>query len=119
MSAAVLPGARPTSFTWPAPRIRPTRLSRPTAPALPGWVPQVPALAALALLPWLAVLVLCHETVWVVLDLGELSALLWLDALLRRRSPAALGPACVVALLLAGDALADVGTAGRGLPLLA
>ncbi|MFE2720935.1 hypothetical protein [Kitasatospora sp. NPDC059327] len=98
---------------------RPAPPARPAAPALPVWAPRVPALAALALLPWLAVLAVCHETAWVALDLCELTALLRLDALLRRRSPAALRPAWVVALLLAGDALADIGTAGPGLPLLA
>ncbi|MEV7779069.1 hypothetical protein [Kitasatospora sp. NPDC088351] len=87
--------------------------------ALPARAEKVPALAALALLPWLAVLAVCHETAWVVLDLLELSALLRLDALLRRRSPAALRPAVAVALLLAADALADIGTAESGLPLLA
>ncbi|MFF1906080.1 hypothetical protein [Kitasatospora sp. NPDC058218] len=98
---------------------RPTTAARPAAPALPAWAPRVPALAALALLPWLAVLAACHETAWVALDLAELTALLGLDALLRRRSPAAFGAACLVALLLAGDALADIGTAAPGLPLLA
>ncbi|MEV0531799.1 hypothetical protein [Kitasatospora sp. NPDC050463] len=98
---------------------RPAPLTRPAIPALPAWAPRVPALAALALLPWLAVLVACHETAWVALDLAELTALLGLDTLLRRRSPAAFGSACVVALLLAGDALADIGTAAPGLPLLA
>ncbi|AUY51853.1 hypothetical protein [Streptomyces sp. CB01881] len=91
----------------------------PGTAALPAWAERVPAFAALALLPWLAVLAVSHEIPWVVLDLLELAALLSLDALLRRRSPAAILPACAVALLLAGDALADIGTAGTGLPLLA
>ncbi|MFB7619565.1 hypothetical protein [Kitasatospora sp. NPDC056181] len=93
-----------------------------TAPAtapLPAWAERVPAFAALALLPWLAVLAVGHETPWVVLDLLELASLLSLDGLLRRRSPAAVLPAGAVALLLTGDALADIGTAGTGLPLLA
>ncbi|WP_405359746.1 hypothetical protein OG535_13000 [Kitasatospora sp. NBC_00085] len=106
MSTAVL-GALPCSPT------------RHGAPALPAWTERVPAFAALALLPWLAVLAVGHETSWVVLDLLELAALISLDALLRRRSRAAIRPACAVAPLLAGDALADVGTAGTGLPLLA
>ncbi|MFF2038931.1 hypothetical protein ACFVVX_00760 [Kitasatospora sp. NPDC058170] len=103
---------------------RPGLTARPAAAAPAGPAPltrteRVPALAALALLPWLAVLAVCHETAWVVLDLFELAALLWLDALLRRHSAAASVPAAAIALLLAGDALADIGTAGSGLPLLA
>ncbi|WP_395296283.1 hypothetical protein ACF9IK_24710 [Kitasatospora hibisci] len=118
MSTAVL-GARPV----PRPRaLAPAgQAGSPARPAgsLPAWAWRLPAVAAAALLPWLVVLAVCHETAWVALDLGELAALLRLDALLRRRSPAAFPAACAVAVLLTGDALADVGTAGHGLPLLA
>ncbi|MGW7444541.1 hypothetical protein [Kitasatospora sp. NPDC054795] len=101
MSTAVL-SVRPASSYAP-----PARLGR------------LPVMAAVALLPWLAVLAVCHETPWVVLDLTEFAALLSLDALLRRRSPAALWAGAAVALLLAGDALADIACAGPGLPVLA
>lgn len=119
MSTAVLavrpgPTARPGAFAPAAPAPLTRALTRRLTRA-----ERVPTLAALALLPWLAVLAVCHETAWVVLDLFELAALLWLDALLRRRSPAVHLPAAAIALLLAGDALADIGTAGSGLPLLA
>ncbi|WP_051829911.1 MULTISPECIES: hypothetical protein [Streptomyces] len=86
---------------------------------LPERFARVPAMAAVALLPWLAVLAVCHETPWVVLDLVEFSALLSLDALLRRRSPAALWAGAAVALLLTGDALADIACAGPGHAVLA
>ncbi|MEU9075356.1 hypothetical protein ACFYUY_04175 [Kitasatospora sp. NPDC004745] len=93
---------------------------RPAAPfVLPARFERVPALAAVALLPWLAVLAVCHETPWVVLDLVELTALVSLDALLRRRSSAAAVAGAAVALLLAGDALADVACAGPGHAVLA
>ncbi|MFJ3788269.1 hypothetical protein [Kitasatospora sp. NPDC090091] len=122
MSTAVLsprPAPRPRAALAPARPAR--RAGSPARPAgsLPAWAWRLPAVAATALLPWLVVLAVCHETAWVALDLGELAALLRLDALLRRRSPAALPAACAVAVLLTGDALADVGTAGQGLPLLA
>ncbi|MFJ8624178.1 hypothetical protein ACIRD3_15195 [Kitasatospora sp. NPDC093550] len=100
--------------------------SAPAFPASPGSssvLPErfarVPVTAAVALLPWLAVLAVCHETPWVVLDLVEFSALLSLDALLRRRSPAALWAGAAVALLLTGDALADIACAGPGYAVLA
>ncbi|MEV7772305.1 hypothetical protein [Kitasatospora sp. NPDC086791] len=86
---------------------------------LPARFARVPALAAVALLPWLAVLAVCHETVWVVLDLVEFAALLALDALLRRRSPAARRAGAAVALLLTADALADLACAGPGHAVLA
>ncbi|MFI2608687.1 hypothetical protein [Kitasatospora sp. NPDC018619] len=89
------------------------------ADVLPARFARVPALAAVALLPWLGVLAVCHETPWVVLDLTEFAALLSLDALLRRRSPAALWAGAAVALLLAGDALADIACAGPGHAVLA
>ncbi|MFD0277061.1 hypothetical protein ACFVHB_24570 [Kitasatospora sp. NPDC127111] len=95
------------------------RPASPSGLSLPAWAERVPALAAVALLPWLAVLAVGHETAWVVLDLLELAALLSLDALLRRRSPAAIRPALVVAVLLVGDALVDLGTAGPGHAALA
>ncbi|MEU1283673.1 hypothetical protein [Kitasatospora sp. NPDC005856] len=101
MSTAVL-AARPASSYVP-----PARLAR------------LPLLAAVALLPWLAVLAVCHETPWVVLDLTEFAALLSLDGLLRRRSPAALWAGAAVALLLTGDALADIACAGPGVAMLA
>ncbi|WP_406198373.1 hypothetical protein OH807_14215 [Kitasatospora sp. NBC_01560] len=117
--AAVLPGRAPSART-PAVRFAPgTGPGLPVLPGLPAWTPRVPALAALALLPWLVVLAVGHETAWVALDLVELAALLSLDAQLRRRSPAAIRSACLVAVLLTGDALADIATAGPGLPLLA
>ncbi|MFJ7909933.1 hypothetical protein [Kitasatospora sp. NPDC096204] len=86
---------------------------------LPARFARLPVLAAVALLPWLAILAVCHETPWVVLDLTEFAALLSLDALLRRRSPAALWAGAAVALLLTGDALADIACAGPGLAVLA
>ncbi|MFJ6616123.1 hypothetical protein ACIQOW_00875 [Kitasatospora sp. NPDC091335] len=86
---------------------------------LPARFARVPVLAAVALLPWLAVLAVCHETPWVVLDLTEFAALLSLDALLRRRSAAALWAGAAVALLLTGDALADIACAGPGPAMLA
>ncbi|RKT18076.1 hypothetical protein BX285_2489 [Streptomyces sp. 1114.5] len=86
---------------------------------LPERFARIPAMAAVALLPWLGVLAVCHETPWVVLDLVEFSALLSLDALLRRRSPAALWAGAAVALLLTGDALADIAFAGPGHAVLA
>ncbi|MEU3570430.1 hypothetical protein AB0E96_18700 [Kitasatospora sp. NPDC036755] len=94
--------------------------ARPVPPnALPARFARLPVLAAVALLPWLAVLAACHETPWVVLDLTEFAALLSLDALLRRRSPAALWAGAAVALLLTGDALADIACAGPGRAVLA
>ncbi|MFD7577922.1 hypothetical protein [Kitasatospora sp. NPDC059817] len=90
-----------------------------TALVLPARFERVPVMAAVALLPWLAVLAACHETPWVVLDLLEFSALLSLDALLRRRSAAAGWAGGAVALLLAGDALADIACAGPGHAVLA
>ncbi|MBO1416979.1 hypothetical protein [Streptomyces sp. FH025] len=86
---------------------------------LPERFRKVPALAAVALLPWLALLALDHETPWVVLDLTEFAALLSLDALLRRRSAAALWAGGAAALLLAGDALVDIACAGPGHAVLA
>ncbi|MFJ9457665.1 hypothetical protein ACIRST_21585 [Kitasatospora sp. NPDC101447] len=86
---------------------------------LPERFARVPAMAAVALLPWLAILAVCHETPWVVLDLVEFSALLTLDALLRRHNPAALWAAATVALLLAADAMADIACAGPGHAVLA
>ncbi|MBV2153890.1 hypothetical protein [Kitasatospora sp. SUK 42] len=86
---------------------------------LPERFRKVPALAAVALLPWLAVLAVSHETSWVVLDMAEFAALLSLDALLRRRSAAALWAGGAVALLLAGDALVDITFAGPGHAVLA
>ncbi|MFF7988319.1 hypothetical protein ACFZDG_00810 [Kitasatospora xanthocidica] len=86
---------------------------------LPERFARVPAMAAVALLPWLAVLAVGHQTVWVVLDLVEFSALLSFDALLRRRGPAALWAGAAVALLLTGDALADIACAGPGHAVLA
>ncbi|MFB7910052.1 hypothetical protein ACFXPX_33895 [Kitasatospora sp. NPDC059146] len=93
----------------------------PGTPAyvLPERFQRLPRLAAFGLLPWLMVLAVNHETPWVVLDLAEFAALLSLDALLRRRSPAALWAGAVVALLLAGDALADIACAGPGHAVLA
>lgn len=75
---------------------------------------RVPLVAAVALVPWLLMLAARHETPWVVLDLAEFSALLWLDALVRRRSTGAAWAGAAAALLLAGDALADVAFAGPG-----
>ncbi|WP_371516877.1 hypothetical protein [Kitasatospora sp. NBC_01300] len=93
---------------------------RPAAAlVLPARFERVPVVAAVALLPWLAVLAACHETPWVVLDLLEFSALLSLDALLRRRNAAAGWAGGAVALLLAGDALADIACAGPGHAVLA
>ncbi|MEV7356780.1 hypothetical protein [Kitasatospora sp. NPDC091276] len=93
---------------------------RPAAAlVLPARFERVPVVAAVALLPWLAVLAACHETPWVVLDLLEFSALLSLDALLRRRSAAAGWAGGAVALLLAGDALVDIACAGPGHAVLA
>ncbi|MEV8323669.1 hypothetical protein [Kitasatospora sp. NPDC056731] len=95
-------------------------VGRPAAAlVLPARFERVPVVAAVALLPWLAVLAACHETPWVVLDLLEFSALLSLDALLRRRSAAAGWAGGAVALLLAGDALADIACAGPGHAVLA
>ncbi|MER7755737.1 hypothetical protein [Kitasatospora sp. NPDC097643] len=88
-------------------------------PALPARFARVPAMAAVGLLPWLAILAVCHETPWVVLDLLEFAALLSLDALLRRRSAAAVWAGAVVAVLLVGDALADIASAGPGHAVLA
>ncbi|MQS12128.1 hypothetical protein F7Q99_07425 [Streptomyces kaniharaensis] len=102
MSTAVLAG-RPASIPF----------------VLPARFERVPVMAAVALLPWLGVLAVCHETPWVVLDLLEFSALLSLDALLRRRSAAARWAGGAVALLLAGDALADIACAGPGHAVLA
>ncbi|MGW2252063.1 hypothetical protein ACWCXH_17960 [Kitasatospora sp. NPDC001660] len=85
----------------------------------PARFERVPALAAVALLPWLAVLAVCHETPWAVLDLLEFAALLALDAAVRRRSNAARWAGGAVALLLAGDALVDVTCAGPGHAVLA
>ncbi|MFD8783297.1 hypothetical protein [Kitasatospora sp. NPDC059599] len=87
--------------------------------ALPERFARVPVMAAVALLPWLTILAVCHETPWVVLDLVEFSALLSLDALLRRRNPAALWAGAAVALLLTADALADIACAGPGHAVLA
>ncbi|MFD5463608.1 hypothetical protein ACFWIQ_12420 [Kitasatospora sp. NPDC127059] len=87
--------------------------------ALPERFRKLPRLAALGLLPWLMVLAVNHETPWVVLDLAEFAALLSLDALLRRRSAAASWPGGAAALLLAGDALADISCAGPGHAVLA
>ncbi|ARF80486.1 hypothetical protein ACIG0C_20470 [Kitasatospora aureofaciens] len=87
--------------------------------ALPERFRQLPRLAAFALLPWLMLLAVNHETPWVVLDLAEFAALLSLDALLRRRSAAAPWLGGAVALLLAGDALADTACAGPGHAVLA
>ncbi|WP_316521299.1 hypothetical protein [Kitasatospora brasiliensis] len=86
---------------------------------LPARFAKLPAMAAVALLPWLAVLAVCHETPWVVLDLTEFAALLTLDALLRRRSTAAPWAGAAVALLLTGDAFADIVCAGPGHAVLA
>ncbi|MGW3045175.1 hypothetical protein ACWC9T_35205 [Kitasatospora sp. NPDC001159] len=80
---------------------------------------RVPRMAAVALLPWLMVLAVNHETPWVVLDLLEFAGLLSLDALLLRRSTAALRAGAAVALLLAGDALVDITFAGPGHAVLA
>ncbi|MBV6695932.1 hypothetical protein [Kitasatospora aureofaciens] len=103
MSTAVLAG-RPAAV----PLVLPERFER------------VPVMAAVALLPWLGVLAVCHETPWVVLDLLEFAALLSLDAALRhRRSAAARWAGGAVALLLAGDALADIACAGPGHAILA
>ncbi|MEV7021836.1 hypothetical protein, partial [Kitasatospora sp. NPDC093558] len=85
----------------------------------PARFERLPALAAVALLPWLGVLAVCHETPWVVLDLLEFAALLALDAAVRRRSVAARWAGGAVALLLAGDALADIACAGPGHAVLA
>ncbi|MFJ9695461.1 hypothetical protein [Kitasatospora sp. NPDC101183] len=98
-----------------------------TAVAFGGPVPvasgarlaRVPLAAAVALVPWLLVLAARHETPWVVLDLVEFSVLLWLDALVRRRSSAASWVGAAAALLLAGDALADIALAGPGHEVLA
>ncbi|MFF3596295.1 hypothetical protein [Kitasatospora indigofera] len=79
--------------------------------------PQLPGLAALVLLPWLAVLAVCGETWWVVLDTLEFSALSATHALLGRRTPAARWTARTAALLLSADALADIGTAAPGIAL--
>ncbi|MFJ2188021.1 hypothetical protein ACIOJE_08650 [Kitasatospora sp. NPDC087861] len=98
---------------------RPAALLLPALPALPARFERVPAVAAVALLPWLVVLAVGHETPWVVLDLLEFAALLSLDALLRRRSAAASWAGGAVALLLAGDALADIACAGPGHAVLA
>ncbi|MFD8702539.1 hypothetical protein ACFV1W_07955 [Kitasatospora sp. NPDC059648] len=87
--------------------------------ALPERFRRLPRLAALGLLPWLTVLAVNHETPWVVLDLAEFAALLSLDSLLRRRSAAAPWLGGAVALLLAGDALADIACAGPGHAVLA
>ncbi|MFF2149324.1 hypothetical protein [Kitasatospora sp. NPDC058190] len=91
------------------------------APAyvLPERLRQAPRLAAVALLPWLMILAVNHETPWVVLDLLEFAGLLSLDALLLRRSPAALWAGAAVALLLVGDALVDIAFAGPGHAVLA
>ncbi|MET8622903.1 hypothetical protein ABZW30_03940 [Kitasatospora sp. NPDC004669] len=91
------------------------------APAyvLPERFRRVPRMAAVALLPWLMILAVNHETSWVVLDLLEFAGLLSLDALLLRRSAAALWAGAAVALLLAGDALADIAFAGPGHAVLA
>ncbi|GAB7183303.1 hypothetical protein ATKI12_3134 [Kitasatospora sp. Ki12] len=115
MSTAAL-SARPVRTV---PFVPPFISSAVPAVVLPARFARVPALAAVALLPWLAVLAVSHETVWVVLDLVEFSALLSLDALLRRRSPAALWAGAAVALLLVGDALADIACAGPGCAVLA
>ncbi|MFE6056031.1 hypothetical protein ACFQ6N_35245 [Kitasatospora sp. NPDC056446] len=97
--------------------------ARPLGTAAPFVLPErfarVPAMAAVALLPWLAILAACHETPWVVLDLVEFSALLSLDALLRRRSAAALWAGAAAAVLLTGDALADIACAGPGHAVIA
>ncbi|MEV7601759.1 hypothetical protein AB0O91_30790 [Kitasatospora sp. NPDC089797] len=87
--------------------------------ALPARFRRLPRLAALGLLPWLMLLAVGHETAWVVLDLAEFAALLSLDALLLRRSAAAPWAGGAVALLLAGDALADIACAGPGHAALA
>ncbi|MFE4975620.1 hypothetical protein ACFRAR_26405 [Kitasatospora sp. NPDC056651] len=87
--------------------------------ALPARCAKLPAMAAVTLLPWLGVLAVCHETPWVVLDLVEFAALLTLDALLRRRDAGALWAGAAVALLLTGDALADIACAGPGTAMLA
>ncbi|MCX5213062.1 DUF5753 domain-containing protein [Kitasatospora sp. NBC_00240] len=89
-----------------SPRVRFERLS-----------PRLPGLAALVLLPWLALLVACGETWWVVLDALEFSTLSATHILLKRRTPAARWTACAAALLLGADALADVGTAAPGIAL--
>ncbi|MER7669707.1 hypothetical protein ABTY61_14715 [Kitasatospora sp. NPDC096128] len=91
------------------------------APAyvLPERFRRLPRLAAVGLLPWLMILAVNHETPWVVLDLAEFAALLSLDALLRRGSAAAPWLGGAVALLLAGDALADIACAGQGHAVLA
>ncbi|MFI6155953.1 hypothetical protein ACIBCA_25095 [Kitasatospora sp. NPDC051170] len=80
---------------------------------------RVPLVAAVALVPWLLMLAARHETPWVVLDLAEFSVLLWLDALVRRRSAGAAWVGTAAALLLAGDALVDVAFAGPGHEVLA
>ncbi|MBD0690580.1 hypothetical protein [Streptomyces sp. CBMA123] len=82
--------------------------------ALPERFRKLPRLAALGLLPWLMVLAVNHETPWVVLDLVEFATLLSLDTLLRRHSAAAPWLGGAAALLLAGDALADIACAGPG-----
>ncbi|MER7842820.1 hypothetical protein ABTZ03_02590 [Kitasatospora sp. NPDC096077] len=86
---------------------------------LPERFRQVPRLAAFGLLPWLMLLAVGQQTPWVVLDFTEFAALLSLDALLRRRSAAAVWAGGAVALLLAGDALADLACAGPGHAVLA
>ncbi|WP_051709401.1 hypothetical protein [Streptomyces sp. NRRL S-350] len=113
MSTAVL-----SARTVDSARTVPSARSTP-AFVLPPRLARVPAMAAVALLPWLAVLAVDHETPWVVLDLVEFSALLSLDALLRRRSPAALWASAAVALLLTADATADIACAGPGHAVLA
>ncbi|MEU9045884.1 MULTISPECIES: hypothetical protein [unclassified Kitasatospora] len=111
MSTAVL-SARPVGLCAPF-------AGSASSFVLPVRFARVPVMAAVALLPWLTILALCHETPWVVLDLVEFSALLSLDALLRRRSPAALWAGAAVALLLTSDALADIACAGPGHAVLA
>ncbi|CAN3980548.1 hypothetical protein KPATCC21470_3189 [Kitasatospora purpeofusca] len=95
------------------------RAARAGRPVLGPLAEQVPALAAFLLLPWTALLVAAGDTAWAAFDLCELAALLRLDAGLRRRGAAAAGPAAVVALLLAGDALVDIATALPGQETLA
>ncbi|MFE4518263.1 hypothetical protein ACFRMQ_29255 [Kitasatospora sp. NPDC056783] len=98
--------------------------ARPAARPVSGYVlparcAKLPLMAAVALLPWLGVLAVSHETPWVVLDLVEFAALLTLDALLRRRDAGALWAGAAAALLLTGDALADIACAGPGHAVLA
>ncbi|MEU9127019.1 hypothetical protein AB0D08_02690 [Kitasatospora sp. NPDC048540] len=96
-------------------------------PAIRRRLPVALRAAAVLLLPWIVVLALTAKghfgarnlsNSWVWLDLIEVTALLLLAALVRRRHRATSPIASATAVLLFMDAFFDLWSAHRGAPLL-